>query len=157
MSDKTILLIEDDEDIQGLWKLSFQGKLPPHTLKIAANFEDGVRMANDDKSIVAIITDNKMPRSAVDGFTDPHAADVCTQVRMIPHHATTPIFVVSSHIDPAHCTLIEQTKAIISPKKDKDAMDAVAEQLRTTLAPSRLPPDHRDPGTRDPNATRESP
>jgi two-component system response regulator ResD len=84
--DKSILIIEDDEDLRTLYQISLQKV--GFTIHIAENGLEGVNTAVSEKGIDLILLDMMMPMS--DG------RDVLSMLQLHTHVQNTPVIVISN-------------------------------------------------------------
>lgn len=131
MSDKSILIIEDDDEIRKACVRKLGDEFPGYEIKVAGNYVAGMRMVNADTSISAVITDNHMPRS---GSDQPNfwAKAICTNISM--GDKKIPVYVYSSEVSPADRQAIVNSGAYVSNGKDAAELNKIITALREKLA-----------------------
>jgi len=143
---KTILIIEDNEDVLQAMMEDLQAALPDVSVKTATN-RSAAFEAVKDTSIAAIITDNSLPETSESRKDTESALRICEEARK--YNSSVPLYVFSAGIDEAHRGILTRMGAFVSTGKSFDEFDEIINALRKLLSkPSHLPDDHRQPGTK---------
>ncbi len=136
MSEKTILLIEDHPELRSACARTLQDRFPHYAIKTANNYVDGC-LAAEDESVVAVITDNVMPRSDASPESKAWARAICSHI-IRRRDSAIPLYVYSSEVSAADRTALQEMMVYVSNGKEAAEFSKIMDGLQARLSLSPL-------------------
>jgi DNA-binding NarL/FixJ family response regulator len=131
----SILIIEDDPNWLERLGRKIGEAFPTHTILKATNAAEGIRLA-ENPDVVAVVTDNHLPRSQEDNTQTTWAKNLCdTFRRRIPHLKNAPLCVFSNEISAPDRLALKNANVYIVHSKDYDEITPLILTIERGLAP----------------------